>query len=204
MGGYEYIIKKDRGIKMSVIHISNGKIEEISSEGRNTLITVVYRPGREERMEEPRNQPRNEQRVRLVVEPRTIIVDSNGAFVPTNSLSVGMTINAAISSAMTRSIPPQATAYLIEIARRQQMENTIIGRILEIDRNNRSFTTISDRDLSSVIRFQVPENAIILNRAGGTMNFSGLSAGMRVRVRHANFMTASIPPQTTAFEIQIL
>ena len=204
MGGYEYIIKKDRGIKMSVIHISNGKIEEISSEGRNTLITVVYRQGREERMEEQRNQPRNEQRVRMVIDPRTIILDSNEAFVPTNALSVGMIINAAISSAMTRSIPPQATAYLIEITRRQPMENTTVGRILEIDRNNRSFTTISDRDLSSVIRFQVPENAIILNRAGGTMNFSGLSAGMRVRVRHANFMTASIPPQTTAFEIQVL
>ena len=189
---------------MSVIHISNGKIEEISSEGRNTLITVVYRQGREERMEEQRNQPRNEQRVRMVIDPRTIILDSNEAFVPTNALSVGMIINAAISSAMTRSIPPQATAYLIEITRRQPMENTTVGRILEIDRNNRSFTTISDRDLSSVIRFQVPEYAIILNRAGGTMNFSGLSAGMRVRVRHANFMTASIPPQTTAFEIQVL
>ena len=105
---------------------------------------------------------------------------------------------------MTRSIPPQAVAYLIEITGRQQMENITIGRILEIDRNNRSFTTISDRDLASVIRFQVPENAVILNRAGMPMNFLNLSAGMRVRIRHANFMTASIPPQTTAFEIQVI
>ena len=33
--------------------------------------------------------------------------------------------------------------------------------------------------------------------------FAG-APGLRVRVRHATFMTASIPPQTTAFEIQIL
>lgn len=39
---------------------------------------------------------------------------------------------------------------------------------------------------------------------GRPMNFSGLVSGLRVRVRHAAFMTASIPPQTTAFEIRVV
>ena len=115
-----------------------------------------------------------------------------------------MTVNAIISSVMTRSIPPQASAYIIEIVERRQTENVTTGRIVDIDRNNRSFTTISDRDVSSIIRFNVPENARILDRFGRPMNFSRLNSGMRVRVRHADFMTASIPPQTTAFEIQVL
>lgn len=181
---------------MPTINISNATIEDISSERDITYITVTYMDNRGNR--------RNEQTVRLVVRPRTIILNTNGIPVPVTVLRTGMTINATISSAMTRSIPPQATAYVIKIVRRQMQDHITVGRILDVDRNTRSFTTISDRDFSSIIRFNVPENARIIDRLGRTVNFSRLSAGMRVRVRHASFMTASIPPQTTAFEIQIL
>lgn len=84
------------------------------------------------------------------------------------------------------------------------MNNIIIGRILDIDRQNRSFSTISDGRLSSVTRFNVPMNAQIFDMFGRPINFSRLVPGMRVRVRHADFMTASIPPQTTAFVIRII
>ena len=105
---------------------------------------------------------------------------------------------------MTRSIPPQATAYMIRIVSRPESENVTTGRIVSVDRQNRSFTTISDGDLSTVIRFHVPEDAVIRNILGRPMDFSNLVPGLRVRVRHAAFMTASIPPQTTAFEIQVI
>ena len=130
---------------------------------------------------------------------------------------------------MTRSIPPQTTAFLIRIVREPNPEpprpeqprpepprprpprpepperwNTTVGRIWNIDRRNRSFETITDRDFSTIVRFNVPEDARIFNRMGRPMNFSGLNLGMRVQVRHANFMTASIPPQTTAFEIRVI
>lgn len=181
---------------MPTINISNATIENISSERAVTYVTVTYR--------EPRGNRRNEQTVRLVVSPRTLVLNSNGIPVPVTALRTGMLINATVSSAMTRSIPPQATAYVIRIVRRQMQDHITVGRILDIDRNTRSFTTISDRDFSSIIRFNVPENARIIDRLGRTVNFSRLTSGMRVQVRHANFMTASIPPQTTVFEIQIL
>ena len=181
---------------MAVMNISNAIIEDITSERNNTFVTVTYTARQ--------NNRRNEQTVRLVVGPRTIILNANGNPVRANALRVGMTINAAISSAMTRSIPPQSTAYLIRIVGRQRPDNITIGNILEVDRNARSFTTISDRDFSTIIRFNVPENAMIFDRLGRPMNFSRLTPGMRVRVRHAEFMTASIPPQTTAFEVRVL
>lgn len=181
---------------MPTINISNATIEDISSERDISYVTVTYMDGRGNR--------RDVQTVRLVVRPRTIILNPNGIPVPVTSLRRGMTINATISSAMTRSIPPQATAYVIKIVRRQASENVTVGRILDVDRNTRSFTTISNRDLSSIIRFNVSENTRIFDRMGRPVNFSRLSSGMQVRVRHANFMTASIPPQTSAFEIQIL
>ena len=115
-----------------------------------------------------------------------------------------MLVNASFSSEMTRSIPPQANAYLIRIVREAPRENITVGRIVETNQRNRSFMTISDRDFSTIIRFNVAENARIIDRFGRNVNFSRLTPGMRVRVRHADFMTASIPPQTTAFEVQIL
>lgn len=181
---------------MAVISIRNGMIENISSEGGTTFVTVTYMEGTGNRQ--------NEQSVRLVVGPRTIILNANEMPVPVTALREGMTVNAFISSIMTRSIPPQANAYMIEIVSRPQQDNITMGRILDIDRNNRSFTTISDRDLSSIIRFNVSDDTKFFNRMGRPIDFSRLNAGMRVRVRHANFMTASIPPQTTAFEVRVL
>lgn len=178
------------------LNITNGIIDEITRERNNTFVTVTYT--------DRANNRRTEQTVRLVVGPSTVILNENGNPVPVSSLRTGMTINATISSAMTRSIPPQASAFLIRIVRRPMRDNITVGRIIEIDRENRSFTTIRDGNLSTIIRFNVPENAMIFDRIGRPMNFSRLTPGMRVRVRHANFMTASIPPQTTAFEIRVL
>lgn len=180
----------------SIMRISNGTIEEISNDRNTTFVTISY-------MERANNR-NAEQRVRLVVNNSTSIFDEDGNFIPVTDLDIGMTINAAISSAMTRSIPPQATAYMIRIVQRPILDNIAVGTILEIDRDNRSFTTIRDRNPSSIIRFNVTEDAMIFDRAGRRMNFSRLMPGMRVRVRHAAFMTASIPPQTTAFEIRVL
>ena len=84
-----------------------------------------------------------------------------------------------------------------------QNDNITVGTILEVNRQNRSFTTISNANPLSVIRFNVPNNAFIFDRFGRPVEFNRLTPGMRVWVRHANFMTNSIPPQTTAFEIRV-
>lgn len=181
---------------MSAFHISNGTIQDLSFERDISFVTVSYRPAQ--------GRQREEQTIRLAVSPRTVILNPNGIPAPASTLRIGMTIDATVSSAMTRSIPPQADAYVIRIVSHQPMDTTTVGRILDIDGRNRSFTTISDRDFSSIIRFNVTEDTRIFDRAGRPVNFSRLSPGMRVRVRHASFMTASIPPQTTAFEICVL
>ncbi len=78
-----------------------------------------------------------------------------------------------------------------------------VGVILEIDRPTRSFTTISNGNPFSIIRFNVQEDALIYDYSGRPISFNQLIPGMRVWVRHASFMTYSIPPQTTAFEIRV-
>ncbi len=182
------------------IEIQRGRIEEITRDNRNTLITVSYYDERE------RNSGRNrmEQQIRLVVNNRTFIFDEFGNTIQPNELQRGMTINAIVSSAMTRSIPPQATAYVIRILRRPVSDNVVTGRIIDIDRNSRMFTTITGNNPTSIVRFSVPNNTPIFDIEGRPMGFARLFPGLRVRVRHANFMTASIPPQTTALEIRVI
>lgn len=78
-----------------------------------------------------------------------------------------------------------------------------VGVILDVNRQNRSFSTISNGNPLSIITFNVPNNAFIFDRFGRPLEFNRLMPGMRVWVRHANFMTYSIPPQTTAYEIRV-
>lgn len=82
--------------------------------------------------------------------------------------------------------------------------NITIDRIINIDRRNRTFSTASDKNPSSIIRFNVPMNARIFDIWGRQMDFARLVPGLRVQVRHASFMTPSIPPQTTAFEVRVI
>ncbi len=180
----------------SIINISDAVIQDISRDSNSTLITIFYT--------DCANCRPMEQTVRLAVNSNTLIFDEAGNAIPASDLRTGMTINAAFSSAMTRSIPPQSNAFMIRVVGRPIPDNVTVGRIVDIDRNNRSFTTISDNKLSSIIRFNVPMNTPIFDIAGRPINFSRLMPGLRVQIRHATFMTASIPPQTTAFEIQVI
>lgn len=176
-------------------NIFNGRIEDIAFENANAFVTVSY--------SDCSSCPTARQSVRLLVNNNTRILDENGRPVPVNFLRTGMIVNASFSSATTRSIPPQAVAFMIRVVRRNITDNTTIGVITDINRQNRSFITISNGNPVSVTQFNVPENAMIFDRFGRPMSFAGLRQGMRVFVRHANFMTPSIPPQTTAFEVQV-
>lgn len=185
-----------KGFFMAVNRISNATIEEISQDRNNTLVTAVYRDRRNNRGEE--------QRVRMVVGPATVVVKMDGNRGTEADLSVGMVVNAILSQQATRSIPPQSEAFFVEIVKGGEESSTTVGRIVDIDRMGRSFTTISDGNFTSILRFNVPQNTPITNRMGRNIEFNSLFPGMRVEVRHANFMTNSIPPQTTALEVKVL
>lgn len=142
--------------------------------------------------------------IRLNVGNNTVILDENNNRILLRDLQKGMVVNAAFSNATTRSMPPQSAAYVIQVTGRPLEDQVTVGRIVDIDRQNRSFTTISDGNISSVIRFHMADDAKIFNSFGRPMQFANLVPGLRVRVRHAAFMTMSIPPQTTAYEVRVV
>ncbi|MBP6887197.1 MAG: hypothetical protein KBC20_03970 [Oscillospiraceae bacterium] len=59
-------------------------------------------------------------------------------------------------------------------------------------------------DINRQKRFVVTDDTVIRNRNGRLIPLGALRPGQRVEITHANFQTMSIPPQTTAFRIQVL
>lgn len=180
----------------NAIFISNATIENISFDRNISLVTIAY--------EQCSSCGNETQQIVLIVDRNTIILDEMGNAISPRELAVGMTINTIVSAAMTRSIPPQAEAFQIRVVRRMPTYETTTGRVIQVDERNRTITTINTSNPSSVIRFQISDDTVLLNQQGRVIPFSKLMPGLRVQIQHANFMTASIPPQTTAFVIQVL
>lgn len=181
---------------MNFINVSNAVIEQIQFRGTTAFVTITY--------EERQGRFNRQQTVVLVVTPNTVIRDSRNRLIRARDLEVGMIINALFSSAMTRSIPPQAQAYQITIGNQPPRTSTSEGRILRINVPEQFIVTINNNNLSSAVRFNITNQTVILDPFGRRISLRNLIPGLRVRVEHANFMTASIPPQTPAFRIQVI
>lgn len=197
------------------ISVRNATIVDIAREGGTLFVTIEYRErsvrepgrdGRDDRRDNERDRDRGRgpqtQTVRLVVDRQTRVLNEQGRDVNSRELRRGMIVDATFSSAWTRSIPPQAQAFRIQIVRREQSNQTTTGRIIEV--NNRIGYILVFSLNQSVIRFNVTDNTVIRDLFGRRISLRELRGGMRVRVLHPNFMTASIPPQTPAIEIIVI
>lgn len=180
-----------------VIRVQDALIEEITFDNRTGRVTISYGVLGDFNMI-------NMMVVTLLVSRDTIIRDQFGQDLFLSDLRVGMIINAEFSSAMTRSIPPQSSAFRITVINGNGTTNVRVGRVISVDINNRFFTTGNRNNLASQMRFVVTNETTILNRRGNRISLRNLRPGETVRVEHASFQTASIPPQTTAFKVQVL
>lgn len=176
--------------------VSNAVIQNITYDGDTVYVTIAYNSCTR------CNAP--EMLVTLIVSGNTILLNEKGNLITPEDLQTGMVVHATFSSNMTKSNPPQAQAYQIRIASRPETGNVTIGRIINIDSRNQFFITMSDGNPATMIRFNVSPNTIVLDSLGRQISFSRLVPGLLVSVQHASFLTASIPPQTTAFVIQIM
>lgn len=179
-----------------VIRVFSARIEEITRDRNTTFVTISYN--------DCIGCARPEDLVRLVVDRNTIIHDERGRNIRASDLERGMIVDASFSSVMTRSIPPQAQAFLIRVVRRNVRNETTTGRIIEVNNRGNYIVTMNNFNPASAIRFNLSPETVISNSSGRRIPLSLLVPGIRVRVEHASFMTASIPPQTTAFAIQVL
>lgn len=178
----------------NTIRVTNAIIEDIPQMQNQRQILISYN--------DCTTCPQRQ--VLLNIDRNTHIIDESGEQIRPRDLQIGMTINAVFSSAMTRSMPPQAQVFHIHVVKHPATSKVTVGFILDVNREPRSITTISNRNPSSIVTFNLTPDTIILDRNGRNIPFQRLMPGQRVRVGHATFMTASIPPQTTAYSIQLL
>lgn len=180
----------------NVIRVFSAVIEGISRERNTTYVTVSYN--------NCIGCARQRGSVRLVVNQDTNIRDERGRNMRAGELERGMVVDASFSSVMTRSNPPQAQAFLIRVVERADRTLTSTGRIIEVNTRGNFIVILRSQNPSSAIRFNISPNTVILDFFGRRIPLSSLRPGFRVRVEHATFMTASIPPQTTAFTVRMI
>ena len=145
----------------------------------------------------------NMELVTLIVDRDTIIRDQFGQNMRFRDLREGMRVDAEFSSIMTRSIPPQSKAYRITVIT-QSTPSITEGRVLEVDTRNGFLLTGRADDIYSQMRFVITDATVIKNRRGRRIRLRDIRPGDFVSVEHANFQTMSLPPQTTAFNVQVL
>lgn len=180
----------------NVIRVFSALIQEVTRERDTTFVTIAYN--------DCIGCDRASGTVRLVVNQDTVIHDERGRNIRAGELRRGMTVDANFSSAMTRSIPPQAQAFFIRLTRRENRAETATGRILEVNTRNHFILVLISQNSPSAIRFNISPDTVIFDLFGRRIGLSSLRPGFRVRVEHASFMTLSIPPQTTAFTVQMI
>ncbi len=181
----------------NVIRTQDSTIEEIRIDRNTGFVTISYGIKRDFNLTYV-------ELVTLVVSRDTIIRDRAGRDIPMSELRVGMVVDTEFSSVMTASIPPQARAYRITVVKSSRDTSITVGRVLSVDLRNGFLYTGNADDIMSQMRFVITNTTLILDRRGSRIPLRDIRPGERVRVEHANFQTRSIPPQTTAFVVQII
>lgn len=183
----------------NITRIEDARIEEVSCASSPESILISYPISRTA-------QEAQRQRIQLNMNRNTVILNPFGQSIRVCSLRPGMLVNAVVSSGMTRSIPPQTSAFIIVVQGgfRPYGSRITTARILYYDPVNRLLYTGRPDDIGSQMVFAVTNATSVIDRSGRPGNVSLLRPGQQVRITHADFQTASIPPQTTVFRIRLL
>lgn len=183
----------------NIMRIDNALVEETFCFGDSSgYIIVSYAvPGE--------NNTTFIETIRLNYNRNTVIINSFGQNVCPCCLQKGMWVNVTFSPRMTRSIPPQSNALIIVVQRRSQSSSAVTtAPVAYVDPANNFLYTGNPNNINSQTRFVITNTTTITNRFGNPIRLGALRPGQLVRIRHADFMTASIPPQTTAFAVQVV
>ena len=190
---------RDAIIHGNIMRIDNAFVESTHCFNKfNGYILISFSPSEKENMNPILN-------IRLNINRDTLVLNPSGQKICPCCIKDGSWVNIVASSRMTRSIPPQSNAYLIVVQEKPQTVSSVTtDRIAFIDPENNFLYTGNPNDINSQVRFVIMEETSIRDQNSQNIDINELRPGQRVRVTHANFQTASIPPQTTAFDIQLM
>lgn len=143
--------------------------------------------------------------LRLNITSNTVLLDSFGSSICICDIQKGMLVNAIFSPVMTRSIPPQSNAFLIVAQTDPRFSmNVVEHQIIMVDIEHKLLYTEDPNTVNSEITFTISDTTAIRDTTGFPVTIQSLAPGQAVKIIHANFQTTNVPPQTTAFYIQLM
>lgn len=182
----------------TIIEVKNALVEEMyTPNSRTGYLLISYATAGE-------NDMVNMELVHLNIGWDTILINQYGEHISLCSITKGTYVNASFSSIMTRSIPPQSNAYRVVALVAFSSYSVTTDRIIRVDKDNNFLYTGNPDNETEQMRFVLSSATTIVDQEGTPVSLDYLTPGELVRIEHASFSTASIPPQTTAFLIQIL
>ncbi len=182
------IMVKENSIIDEITYISNTEL----------LVTIIY--------ETKENNKIVKNKMELVVDDDTLIVDQFDDYITQLDLVEGMVIRAEHSNKITKSYIPQAYTYKISVIKNAENIKTTESTILKkYVLDNELYILVGDANaVSKQILFVLSDNAKIRNQYGKTIGFKDLVVGQKIKVEHANTMSKSLPPQCVAYSIEIV
>ncbi len=140
----------------------------------------------------------------LVLIGEETVITANGEAVATDVITKDQALEVEYSQQMTRSIPPQTTAISIEVLN-LPVENEEVSElapvVTTITAVNEDGSVTVGEGMDEVIVYVTEETVITKN--GEAVSADALTEGLEISVLYADFMTMSIPPQTSAVSIEI-
>lgn len=127
-------------------------------------------------------------------------ITADGKPAERDMLAAGQLLDIEYNGIMTRSIPPQTTAVRIDIQNVPEIVEYHDAKILSVDAEQKSIT-VSDENFDEIIVFLTEETFVTCGTAPA--GFADLAEGQEIVISYADYMTASIPPQTKAVSISI-
>ncbi len=182
----------------AVMRVEDALIMEVNANSRRSGYILISYEMDDTQEDQSVNQ------VRLNIGKNTIIISEYGEPLNLNDLEQGMRIDADFSSAMTRSIPPQSSAFRIVVLSDEPTTDVTIDRVVEVDPENNFLLTGNPYDFYDQMRFNISEATVIMDSNGIIIPLAAIQPGKLVNVEHAMFQTMSIPPQSPAYRIQVL
>ena len=132
------------------LRIDNAFVDEVSSSGRNTgFIIISYSVPWQSGVT-------TVQQLRLNVNNNTAIMNSFRMPIRLSDIRQGMRVDVTFSPSMTRSIPPQSTAFTIVTRQPSRPSaNTTTQRVIWIDCNNSQLLAGMPNNISRITRYIV-------------------------------------------------
>ncbi|MDK8181557.1 hypothetical protein [Paenibacillus sp. UMB4589-SE434] len=173
-------------------------VKEISKTG--TIQQIVYTKNGAYMMFEGKEAKQGEDLIRLNFTKNTLVVDQDSKKADLfEALEKGWKVTAKYGPAMTKSLPPQASATKFVIERVEELKAIKSTGVIAEAKDNRLVVVGT-----SPVILTVTDETVITDVNGNKLDKSALKSNTRIEAEYGPIMTMSMPPMSGAKSIVVL